>query len=95
MCLISIDADAEKLNNRNSRNSKYSNYLRTLLPSHDVSVMEWTAKAIGQLALVSGVRSEVYVKFEIQKAIEWLNGERHEGKRHAAVSMLRNFKKNN
>uniref|UniRef100_A0A161M1W2 Serine threonine-protein kinase mtor n=1 Tax=Triatoma infestans TaxID=30076 RepID=A0A161M1W2_TRIIF len=49
--------------------------------------MELTAKAVGQLALVS--RSEVYAKFEIQKAIEWLNGERHEGKRHAAVLILR------
>lgn len=79
-----MDADEDKVNSRNSRNSKYSNYLRNLLPSHDVGVMELTAKAIGQLALVS--RSEVYAKFEIQKAIEWLNGERHEGKRHAAVS---------
>ena len=63
----------------------YSNYLRNLLPSSDIGVMELTAKAIGKLAVVSGARSEVYVKFEIQKAIEWLN-ERQEGKRHAAVS---------
>uniref|UniRef100_A0A224XHF0 Serine/threonine-protein kinase TOR n=1 Tax=Panstrongylus lignarius TaxID=156445 RepID=A0A224XHF0_9HEMI len=87
ICLIGMDADEDKVNSRNSRNSKYSNYLRNLLPSHDVGVMELTAKAVGQLALVS--RSEVYAKFEIQKAIEWLNGERHEGKRHAAVLILR------
>ncbi|KAL1122375.1 hypothetical protein AAG570_003780 [Ranatra chinensis] len=89
ICLIGTDADAEKLNDRSSRNSKYSNYLRTLLPSHDVSVRELTAKAIGKLALVSGALSELYVKFEIQRAIEWLNGERHEEKRHAAVLVLR------
>lgn len=84
VCLVGTDADSEKLNRSNSRNSMYSNYLRTLLPSSDVGIMELIAKAIGRLAVVSGARSEVYVKFEIQKAIEWLN-ERQEGKRHAAV----------
>lgn len=88
ICLIGTDAETENLNSRNSRNSMYSNYLRNLLPSPDVGVMELTAKAIGKLAVVSGARSEVYVKFEIQKAIEWLN-ERQEGKRHAAVLILR------
>lgn len=88
ICLVGTDADTEKLNRSNSRNSMYSNYLRTLLPTTDVGIMELIAKAIGRLAVVSGARSEVYVKFEIQKAIEWLN-ERQEGKKHAAVLILK------
>uniref|UniRef100_A0AAU7B991 Serine/threonine-protein kinase TOR n=1 Tax=Pyrrhocoris apterus TaxID=37000 RepID=A0AAU7B991_PYRAP len=88
ICLIGTDADDEKLNSRNSRNSMYSNYLRNLIPSSDTGVMELTAKAIGKLAVTSGARSEVYVKFEIQRATEWLN-ERQEGRRHAAVLILR------
>lgn len=87
MCLIGADHDSENLNSRNSRHSRYSNYLRSLLPSPDYGVTELAAKAIGKLGVVSGVRSEVYVKFEIQKAIEWLN-ERQEGKRQAAVSFF-------
>ncbi|XP_014254034.1 serine/threonine-protein kinase mTOR [Cimex lectularius] len=89
MCLISSDTDAENINSRTARNNKYTQYLRYLLPSQDNGVMELTAKAIGKLALVSGARSEFFVKFEIEKAKEWLNGERHEGKRHAAVLILR------
>ncbi|CAA9998750.1 unnamed protein product [Nesidiocoris tenuis] len=89
MVLISTDMDSEHVSRGSGGNSKYSNYLRHLLPSSDANVMELSAKAIGQLAKISGARSEFFVKFEIQKAVEWLSGERHEQKRHAAVLILR------
>lgn len=83
MCLI--DADVGNINNRISR---FANYLRNLLPSNDIGVMELAAKTVGKLALVSGTYSAQYVEFEVKRAFEWLGGDRHEGKRHAAVSNI-------
>ena len=37
----------------------------------------------------SGTFSADYVEFEVNKALEWLSGDRHEGRRHAAVLVLR------
>lgn len=72
-----------------TRISRFANYLRNLLPSSDVEVMEFTAKTMGKLALVSGSKASEYVGFEVKRAFEWLSGDRMEGKRHAAVLVLR------
>lgn len=76
------------MGNINNRMSRFANYLRNLLPSNDIGVMELAAKTVGKLALVSGTYSAQYVEFEVKRAFEWLGGDRHEGKRHAAVSLL-------
>ncbi|XP_057312523.1 serine/threonine-protein kinase mTOR-like [Hydractinia symbiolongicarpus] len=72
-----------------TRTSRFANYLRNMLPCNDVSVMEMVAKAVGRLAQVGGTFSADYVEFEVKKALEWLSGDRHEGRRHAAVLVLR------
>lgn len=56
-----------------------------MIPCNDVSVMEMVAKAVGRLAQVGGTFAADYVEFEVTKALEWLSGDRHEGRRHAAV----------
>lgn len=71
--------------NTATRISRFANYLRNLLPSNDVGVMEMAAKAMGILALSSGTYAAEYVEFEVKRALEWLTGDRNEGKRHAAV----------
>ncbi len=70
----------------NNRNSRFANYLRNLLPSNDTVVMEMAANAVGKLALASGSYTAEYVEYEVKRAFEWLAGDRHEGKRYAAVS---------
>ncbi|XP_046427062.1 serine/threonine-protein kinase mTOR [Neodiprion fabricii] len=84
VCLIGADGG-----NINTRTIRFANYLRNLLPSNDVGVMELAAKTVGKLALVSGTYTAEYVEFEVKRAFEWLGGDRHEGKRHAAVLVLR------
>ncbi|XP_012282445.1 serine/threonine-protein kinase mTOR isoform X2 [Orussus abietinus] len=84
VCLIEAD-----VGNVNTRTIRFANYLRNLLPSNDVGVMELAAKTVGKLALVSGTFTAEYVEFEVKRAFEWLGGDRHEGKRHAAVLVLR------
>lgn len=75
--------------NRSTRITRFINYLRNLLPSNDVGVMELAARTVGKLALVSGTYAAEYVEFEVKRAFEWLGGDRHENKRHAAVLVLR------
>nr|WIM49540.1 HIF1a pathway protein [Daphnia magna] len=75
--------------NTNARMTRFANYLKNLLPSQDVVVMELTARALGKLTLVSGSYTAEYVEFEVKRAFEWLSGERNEGRRHAAVLVLR------
>ena len=71
---------------------RFANLLRNLIPSTDVSVMEMTASAMGQLALASGTITAEYVEYEAKRAFEWLSGDRHEGRRHAAVrNTLENY----
>lgn len=50
--------------------------------------MRYAAKTVGKLAQISGTFSAEYADFEMKKAIEWLGGDRVEGKRHAAVSVV-------
>ena len=64
----------------------FANYLRNILPNSDIAVMEMGAKAIGRLALAESALTAEYVEFEVRRALEWLSQEKHEHKRHAAVS---------
>ncbi|OXA52223.1 Serine/threonine-protein kinase mTOR [Folsomia candida] len=83
--LIGVD-----VGNTSTRISRFANYLRNTFPSNDVEVMELAAKAVGKLALVSGTYSTEYIDVEVKRAFEWLSAsERHEGKRLAAVLVLK------
>lgn len=73
VCLIGAD-----VGNMTTRISRFANYLRNLLPSNDVGVMELVAKTMGRLALVSGSKASEYVEFEVKRAFEWLTGDRVE-----------------
>lgn len=84
VCLIGTD-----VGNMTSRISRFANYLRNLLPSNDVVIMELVAKAMGHLAIVSGSKASEYVEFEVKRAFEWLQEEKADGKRHAAVLVLK------
>lgn len=65
--------------------SRYANYIRNLLPTTDIELMELTAKAIGKVGLESGQLATSYTEYESKRAIEWLSTERNESKRHCAV----------
>ncbi|KAK9883142.1 hypothetical protein WA026_001340 [Henosepilachna vigintioctopunctata] len=85
VCLTGTD-----FGNMTTRISRFANYLRNLLPSNDVGVMELAAKTMGRLALVfSGSKASEYVEFEVKRAFEWLGRDRVEGRRHAAVLVLK------
>lgn len=83
-CLITGDVV-----NTTTRISRYSTNLRKMLPSNDVGVMEIAAKTLVKLALLPGWKGAMSFEFDIKRAFEWLNEERNESKRHAAVLVLR------
>ncbi|KAM4652055.1 serine/threonine-protein kinase mTOR [Discoglossus pictus] len=72
-----------------TRISRFANYLRNLLPSSDTAVMEMASKAMGRLAMAGDTFTAEYVEFEVKRALEWLGADRNEGRRHAAVLVLR------
>ncbi|XP_069466036.1 serine/threonine-protein kinase mTOR isoform X2 [Ambystoma mexicanum] len=72
-----------------TRISRFANYLRNLLPSSDPVVMEMASKAMGRLAMAGDTFTAEYVEFEVKRALEWLGPERNEGRRHAAVLVLK------
>lgn len=51
--------------------------------------MELAAKVLVKLALLPGSKGAESFEFDIKRAFEWLMEERTEGKRHAAVLVLR------
>uniref|UniRef100_A0A674NNJ5 Serine/threonine-protein kinase TOR n=1 Tax=Takifugu rubripes TaxID=31033 RepID=A0A674NNJ5_TAKRU len=72
-----------------TRISRFANYLRNLLPSSDPVVMEMGSKAMGHLSMAGDTFTAEYVEFEVKRALEWLGADRNEGRRHAAVLVLR------
>ena len=47
--------------NTNAEMSSFANYLRNLLPSQDVVVMELAARAVGKLTLVSFINPRLVI----------------------------------
>lgn len=64
--------------------TRYANYLRSVVLSNDVVVMRAACNAMGKLTLYSGLAGDL-VDFEVKKALEWLQSDRQETRRHAAV----------
>lgn len=77
-----------------SRISRYAQHLRSMLPSLDPGITELTARAVGKLALVSGTYTAEYVEHEVKRCFEWLNSERNESRRYAAVCLLKELGSN-
>ncbi|KAK8751728.1 hypothetical protein OTU49_009992 [Cherax quadricarinatus] len=84
MSLVDVD-----IGQTGVRISRFANYLKNLVNSPDTGVMELTAKAVGRLALASGTFTAEYVEDLVKRSFEWLQGDRNEGRRHAAVLVLR------
>ncbi|KAI8819891.1 armadillo-type protein [Fimicolochytrium jonesii] len=81
-----IDFDGEE---NTTKTTRFANYLRIVLPGSDPQIAVFAAKALGKLALSGGTLTAEFVEFEVKRALEWLQGDRHEARRYAAVLVLR------
>ncbi|KAG5519204.1 hypothetical protein PMAC_002292 [Pneumocystis sp. 'macacae'] len=75
-----------KSKNEETRN-KAANSLREY--GNDTQTMVLASKALGRLAVPGGTLTSEFVDFEVKRAIEWLQGDRYENRRLAAVLVLR------
>ena len=64
------------------------------LTSPDTGVVELTAKAVGRLALTSGTFMTEYVDDLVKRSFEWLQQDRHEGRRLVAVGIRKDARRN-
>lgn len=86
-----IDFDGEE---NTTKITRFANYLRFVLPGNDIQTMVLASKALGRLALSGGTLTPEFVEFEVKRALEWLQGDRHESKRYAAVLVLKELAQN-
>ncbi|CAG8528851.1 8861_t:CDS:10, partial [Acaulospora morrowiae] len=74
--------------------SRFTNYLKMVLPSGDPEIMKLASRALGKLAAPSGAVTAIFVQREVNTALEYLQGDRHEQRRYSAALVLRELAQN-
>ena len=87
--LISFDGD-----DTTSRMTRFSSWLEAALKTNDNTVLVYAARAMGRLAVPGRALSAELVEAEISSALEWLQSDRQESRRFAAVLIIREFARN-
>ena len=82
--LITFDGDDAA-----HKTTRFSGYLRVALRSNDNAVLTFAARALGRLAVPGGALTAELVDSEVKSALEWLQSDRQESRRFAAVLTLR------
>lgn len=67
--------------------TRFANYLRQVIPTNDIEVLRAAVNTMGKLTAYEGLAAEI-VEFEISRALEWLQSDRQESRRHSAVLMI-------
>ncbi|ORX99768.1 PtdIns-3-kinase tor2 [Basidiobolus meristosporus CBS 931.73] len=81
-----IDYDGEESTTKITRSA---NFLRKIISGNNPQAMILATKSIGRLASLGGTLKADFVEFEVKSALEWLQGDRNEFRRHAAVLILK------
>ena len=76
------------------KTTQFAGFLRQALRSNDTTVLTAAAKSLGRLARPGGALTAELVEAEIQAALEWLQSDRQEGRRLAAVLVIRELARN-
>jgi serine/threonine-protein kinase mTOR len=76
------------------KTTRFASYLRTAMKSNDNQVLVEAATAVGRLAKPGGPLTAELVESEIQSCLEWLQSDRNESRRFAAVLLIRELARN-
>ncbi|KAG8529931.1 uncharacterized protein KY384_005412 [Bacidia gigantensis] len=76
------------------KTTRFASYLRSALRSNDNTVLLFAARALGHLAIPGGALTAELVEAEVQSALEWLQTDRQENRRFAAVLIIRELARN-
>jgi len=69
-------------------------FLRAALRSNDNTVLIYASRALGHLAVPGGALTAELVESEVKSALEWLQSDRQESRRFAAVLCVHELAKN-
>ncbi|KAI9797251.1 MAG: phosphatidylinositol kinase- protein kinase tor1 [Piccolia ochrophora] len=87
--LIDFDGDDAA-----QKTTRFAGYLRNVMRSNDTAAMILAARALGKLAVPGGTLTAELVESEVKSALEWLQSDRQENRRFAAVLTLRELARN-
>jgi FKBP12-rapamycin complex-associated protein len=74
---------------------RFYNYVKQLLPNHDVNIMLAASKTLGQIAAIGGADfGERFMDLEVPAAVELLQGDKQESPRYAGVLILKELARN-
>lgn len=74
---------------------RFYNYVKHLLPNHDVNLMMEASKTLGQIAMIGGAAfGERFMDFEVPAAIELIQPDKAEQMRYAGVLILKELARN-
>lgn len=75
--------------------TRYANYLRSVVITPDLEVLRAAASALGKLTSMSSNLAADLVESEVKRCIEWLQSDRNEQRRQAAVIEIKSIAKYN
>ncbi|CAN6610146.1 serine/threonine-protein kinase Tor2p [Trichomonascus vanleenenianus] len=70
--------------------TRFANYIRSVVLTSDIDVMRAACNAMGKLTIFSGLAGDL-VDFEVKRSLEWLQSDRQEVRRHAAVLNIKSI----
>lgn len=91
--LLEIDKEETIESKRNL--FRFYNYVKQLLPNHDVNLMLAASKTLGQIAEIGGAAfGERFMDYEVPAAIEFLQQDKQESYKYAGVLILKELARN-
>ncbi|KIK08874.1 hypothetical protein K443DRAFT_655406 [Laccaria amethystina LaAM-08-1] len=91
--LLEIDQEETIESKRNL--FRFYNYVKHLLPNHDVNLMLAASKILGEIARIGGAAfGERFMDFEVPAAIELMQPDKQESPRYAGVLILKELARN-
>ncbi|KAF2086756.1 FAT-domain-containing protein [Saccharata proteae CBS 121410] len=76
------------------KTTRFASYLRSISQGSDNAAIDAASRALGKLAKPGGTLTAELVEAEVKSALEWLQMDRQENRRFAAVSNLRELARN-
>ncbi|KIM44660.1 hypothetical protein M413DRAFT_25110 [Hebeloma cylindrosporum] len=90
-----IDIDQEETIESKRNLFRFYNYVKHLLPNHDMNLMLAASKTLGQIAEIGGSAfGERFMDFEVPAAVELMQPEKPESPRYAGVLILKELARN-
>ncbi|KAJ3508971.1 hypothetical protein NMY22_g16449 [Coprinellus aureogranulatus] len=90
-----LDVEQEETIESKRNLFRFYNYVKHLLPNHDVNLMMAASKTLGKIAHIGGAAfGERFMDFEVPAAIELMQPEKGEAPRYAGVLILKELARN-